>query len=111
MASVVWPTPFLLNVFTAFKGTYFYKLFAITAAMVVPCGGPKKAPLTSSRLYNYRRWLEARNFGYRDCTIHVAKTKAMISFTVTAKLICVFVFAYAKRRFSHNEAHFIYKTK
>ena len=28
--------------------------------------------------------------------IYVAKTKALISFTVTAKLICVFVFAYAK---------------
>ena len=33
------------------------------------------------------------------------KTKALISFTVTAKLICVFVFAYAKSRFSHDEAH------
>ena len=30
-----------------------------------------------------------------------------MSFTVTAKLICVFVFAYAKWRFSHNEDHFI----
>ena len=40
-----------------------------------------------------------------DCTIRVAKTKALISFAVTAKLICVFVFAYAKIRFSHNEAH------
>ena len=29
----------------------------------------------------------------------VAKTKALISFVVTAKLICVFVFAYAKSRF------------
>ena len=29
----------------------------------------------------------------------------LISFVVTAKLICVFVFAYAKNRFSHNEAH------
>ena len=28
-----------------------------------------------------------------DCTIRVAKTKALISFVVTAKLICVFVFA------------------
>ena len=37
------------------------------------------------------------------------KTKALISFAVTAKLICVFVFAYAKSRFSHNEAHFIRK--
>ena len=32
------------------------------------------------------------------------KTKALISFAVTAKLICVFVFAYAKSRFSHDEA-------
>ena len=35
----------------------------------------------------------------------MAKTKALISFAVTAKLICVFVFAYAKSQFSHNEAH------
>ena len=35
---------------------------------------------------------------------YVAKTKAQISFAVTAKLICVFVFAYAKSRFSHDEA-------
>ena len=41
-----------------------------------------------------------------DCTIYVAKTKALISFAVTAKLICVFVFAYLKSRFSHNKAHF-----
>ena len=34
----------------------------------------------------------------------MAKTKALISFAVTAKLICVFVFAYAKSGFSHNEA-------
>ena len=38
------------------------------------------------------------------CTIYVAKTKALISFAVTAKLICVFVFAYAKRWFSHDVA-------
>ena len=35
----------------------------------------------------------------------MAKTKALISFAVTAKLICVFVFAYAKSRFSHDAAH------
>ena len=40
-----------------------------------------------------------------DCTIYVAKTKALISFAVTAKLICVFVFAYAKSRISHDAAH------
>ena len=48
-------------------------------------------------------------------TIREAKTKTLISFAVTAKPICVFVFAYpkpicvfvfayAKNRFSHNEA-------
>ena len=35
------------------------------------------------------------------------KTKALISFAVTAKLICVFVFAYAKSQFFHDEAHII----
>ena len=40
----------------------------------------------------------------RDCTICVAKTKALISCAVTLQLICVFVFAYAKRRFSQDEA-------
>ena len=36
--------------------------------------------------------------------MRIAKTKALISCAV-AQLICVFVFAYAKSRFSHNEAH------
>ena len=39
------------------------------------------------------------------------KTKALISSAVTAQLICVFVFAYAKSRFSHNEALITDKTK
>ena len=34
----------------------------------------------------------------------VAKTKALISFAVTAKLICIFVFAYANCWFSHAQA-------
>ena len=42
-----------------------------------------------------------------DCTIYVAKTKALISCAVTAQLICAFGFAYAKRRFSHDAARFI----
>ena len=33
------------------------------------------------------------------------KTKVLISFAVTAKLICAFVFASAKVQFSHNAAH------
>ena len=39
--------------------------------------------------------------------LYVAKTKALISFAVTAKLICVFVFAYATCWFSHDAAHII----
>ena len=35
----------------------------------------------------------------------MAKTKALISFAVTAKLICVFVLAYADCWFSHEVAH------
>ena len=65
---------------------------------------------TQTGLYSRRRWLEALNFRFRkwrDFSLRVAKTKSLISFAVTAKLICVFVFAYAKSRFSHNEAHLI----
>ena len=36
--------------------------------------------------------------------MRTAKTKALISFAVTAKLICVFVFAYADCWFSHEAA-------
>ena len=43
--------------------------------------------------------------------MHVAKTKALISFAVIAKLICVFVFAYAKTRFSHDGARIVKKKK
>ena len=47
-----------------------------------------------------------KNFGLRqkrDCSFYVVKTKALIIFAVTTKLIGVFVFAYAKSRFPHNE--------
>ena len=40
-----------------------------------------------------------------DCVC--SENKALISFAVTAKLICVFVFAYAKRWFSHEAAHLV----
>ena len=56
------------------------------------------------------KWLVARNFVFRnqrDCAIYVAKTKALINFAVTAKLICVFVFAYAKIPFSHDVANMV----
>ena len=54
---------------------------------------------TKTGLCSHRRWLEAwyvRFKELRNCTICVAKTKALISFAVTAQLICACVFAYAK---------------
>ena len=39
------------------------------------------------------RRLDARDFEKRDCPICASKTKALISFAVTAKLVCAFVFA------------------
>ena len=36
--------------------------------------------------------------------INAAKTKALISCVVTVQLICAFVFAYAKCRFTHDAA-------
>ena len=63
-------------------------------------------------LYMHRRWLEAGNFGFRNkrnCTIRIVKTKALISFAVTAKLtaklISAFVYTYANCWFSHAKAH------
>ena len=38
------------------------------------------------------------------CTIGLAKTKALISAAVPAKMICAFVFTYAKCWFSHDAA-------
>ena len=64
--------------------------------------------LTQTGLKSHRGRLEAENFLFRkqrNYTIHVAKTNALISFSVTAKLICAFVFAYAKCCFSHDTAH------
>ena len=45
----------------------------------------------------------------RDCTIYVAKTKVLISCAMTGQLICVFVFACARSRFSHDGAHTSHK--
>ena len=37
--------------------------------------------------------------------MYIAKSKVLIRCVVTAHLICAFVFAYAKSRFSHDAAH------
>ena len=38
-----------------------------------------------------------------DYYMYVAKTNMLISYAVTEQLICAFVFAYAKSRFSQDE--------
>ena len=46
----------------------------------------------------------ACNFGFKkdtDCSMCVAKSKMLISFAVTAQLICIFVFAYTVCWFSY----------
>ena len=63
---------------------------------------------TQTSLYSHRSRLEVRNFGFKkksDCTMCMGKSKALISFAVTAKLICAFVFAYEDCCFSHAKAH------
>ena len=50
------------------------------------------------------KWLEIGLRNKRDFTIYVAKTKPLSSCAVTTQLICVFVFAYAKSRFSPDAA-------
>ena len=63
----------------------------------------------TNRAVQQQKMARGLNFGFRkkrDCAICVEKTKALISCAVTAQLICVFVFAYAESRFSHDEAHF-----
>ena len=52
-----------------------------------------------------KRKQRRRSASRLHCTIREAKTKALISFAVTAKLICGFVFAYANCCFSHAQAH------
>ena len=49
--------------------------------------------LTQTGLYSHRSRLEASNFGFkkkRDCTIREAKTKALISFVITANRVLFF---------------------
>ena len=43
--------------------------------------------------------------------MYITKTKRLISYEVTAQLICTFVLAYAKSRFSHDVAHLNHSCK
>ena len=58
--------------------------------------------------------IDSLNFRFKkkgNCMICVVKSKVLISFTVTAKLIYAFVFACPKCWFSYVTAHFISKIK
>ena len=57
---------------------------------------------TKTKLYSNRSRLKLKE--KRDSMYYVVKTKALISFAVTAKLVCAFVFAYANCWFSHAVA-------
>ena len=57
------------------------------------------------RLQKQARSLKFWRLVEEELYYRVAKTKALISFAITAKLICVFVFAYADYWFSHEVAH------
>ena len=48
--NVVWPTFLHMKVCIALKGSHFWFLFDFTAAGVVPCGGRKTSPRTSTIL-------------------------------------------------------------
>ena len=72
-----------------------------------PIWGFRPGP-TRTGLYSHRRWLEAASLKLESRGIPlsiVAKAKTLISCAVMAQLICVFVFAYAKRQFSHDASH------
>ena len=51
-------------------------------------------------------YLGSRGIIYYLCSVN----KGADQLSGTAKLICVFVFAYAKSRFSHNEAHLVFSS-
>ena len=65
--------------------------------------------LTQTSLYSHRSRQEARHFRFtkkRD-SICVGKTKVLVSFVVTAKQVCAFVFAYADCWFSGAVAQIV----
>ena len=74
-----------------------------------PHSGFRPGP-TQTRLYNHRRWQKVAisDIDRRGIVLSVwRKQRLLISFAVTAKLICIFVFAYAKSQFSHDVVHIL----
>ena len=79
----------------------------IKPTILVPTRSDTNRPVQSQKMFR----------GLKFCILVeeglycVAKTKALISFAVTAKLICAFVFAYADCLFSHEAAHMVELTE
>ena len=69
---------------------------------MVPARSDTKRAVQLQKMYGWRLdfFPEVEDF----YTSYEVKTKA----PVTAKLICVFVFAYAKSRFSHDQANLVF---
>ena len=81
-----------VRVSSSSMGKYYEPLYEKTNDLLVRVG------LTEVVMYSHKRRLNAWNFGFikkMDCTIRVAKTKALISYAITAQLDCTFVFAHA----------------
>ena len=99
-----------ISIFYPFTCCFIKIVYLIRAAKQENRSSGFRQVLTQTSLYSHRERSEAWKFVFRkkrDCTIQVAKTKALISFAVTAKLICAFVFAQAKIWFSHGAARMI----
>ena len=60
----------------------------------------------TNRAIHAQKQVRSLRSGFKkmNCTICVAKTKALINFEVTSKLVCDFVFAYANCWFSYAAA-------
>ena len=64
----------------------------------------KWAVLSQKMVRGWKFWIKKLEELYYPCS---EKTKTLISFAVTAKLICAFIFAYANCWFSHSAAQLI----
>ena len=67
---------------------------------------------TQTGLYSHRSRLETLNFGFKkkkELYYPCSENKGVISFRVTAKLVCAFVFLYANCWFSNAAAHLLFE--
>ena len=94
-----------LNVYFASKGSNLYILFAITAAGVVPCGGPKKSPRTSSIVQIIFFFRSFGRFGTTYMCIRVLHRLHRYKFFGFVREIQYFILF---NEFSHNSVNCAY---